>query len=86
VGWPLLTFKTEANGDSWSTYERGPSLQLVRWSWRAVTIDFSPALAALVSLVQNIIFLTAHFFTLTVPIAQQPGPAAVLGRLSLCLR
>jgi hypothetical protein len=52
------------------------------WSWRAVTIDFSPALAALVSLVQNIIFLNAHFFTLTVPIAQQPGQAAVLGRLS----
>jgi hypothetical protein len=26
LGWPLLTVKTEANGDSWSTYERGPSL------------------------------------------------------------
>jgi hypothetical protein len=24
--WPLLTFETEANGDSRSTYERGPSL------------------------------------------------------------
>ncbi len=25
-GWPLLTVETEANGDSGSTYERGPSL------------------------------------------------------------
>ncbi len=24
--WPLLAYETEANGDSWSTYERGPSL------------------------------------------------------------
>jgi hypothetical protein len=31
------------------------------------------------------IFLTAHFFTLFIPIAQQPGQAVVLGRLSLCL-
>jgi hypothetical protein len=26
VGWPLLTVETETNGDSKSTYERGPSL------------------------------------------------------------
>jgi hypothetical protein len=43
---------------------------LVRWPRHAGTIDFCPALAALVSPVQNIIFLTAHFFTLLVPIAQ----------------
>ncbi len=36
---------------------------LVRWTHRAGTIDFCPALAALISQVQNIIFLTAHFFT-----------------------
>ncbi len=34
---------------------------------------------------QNIIFLIVHFFTLLVPIAQQPGQAVVLGHLSLCL-
>jgi hypothetical protein len=51
---------------------------LVRWAGRAVTIDF-----ALVSSVQNIIFLTAHYFTLLVPIAQQPVQADVPGRLSL---
>jgi hypothetical protein len=40
---------------------------------------------SIVTLVKNIIFLTEHFFTLLVPIAQQPGQAGVLGRLSLCL-
>ncbi len=57
---------------------------LVCWARRAGTIDSCPALAVLVSPVQNIIFLTAHFFTLLVPIAQQPAQAVVLGRLSLC--
>jgi hypothetical protein len=57
----------------------------VRWARRAGTIDFYFALAALVRPVQNIIFLGEHFFTLLVPIAQQPGQAVVLGRLSLCL-
>jgi hypothetical protein len=33
---------------------------LVRWTRRAGTRDFYPALAALVSVVQNIIFLTIH--------------------------
>jgi hypothetical protein len=37
----------------------------------------------LVSPVQNIIFLTAHFFTVKVPIAQQPGQVVLLGRQSL---
>jgi hypothetical protein len=43
---------------------------LVRWARRAGIIDFFPALAALVIPEQNIIFLTAHFFTLIVPIAK----------------
>jgi hypothetical protein len=46
---------------------------LVRWALRGGTRDFCPALAALVSPVQNITFLIAHFFTFLVPIAQQPG-------------
>jgi hypothetical protein len=58
---------------------------MVRWTRRAGTIDFCSALAALVSPVHNIIFLTVHFFTLLVPIAQQPGQAGVLGRLSLIM-
>jgi hypothetical protein len=47
---------------------------LVRWALHAGTKDFYPALAALVSPVQNI-------FNLCVPIAQQPEQAVVQGRL-----
>jgi hypothetical protein len=47
---------------------------LVRWACRSGTLDCCPGLAALVSPVQNIIFLYAHFFTFVVPcIAQEPG-------------
>jgi hypothetical protein len=51
---------------------------LVRWACR-VCRDFFSALAALLSPVQNICFLTVHHK------AQQAGQAAVLGRLSLSL-
>ncbi len=44
------------------------------------------SVATLVSPVQNIIILTAHFVTFLVHIAKQPGQAVVLGRPSLCLR
>jgi hypothetical protein len=56
---------------------------LVRWARHASTIDFCPALAALVGPVQNIIFLTIHFFALFVPITQQAGQAVMPGLLSL---
>ncbi len=49
---------------------------LVRRTRRAGTIDFCPAVAALVSPEQNIIFLTAHFFTLLSP----HSPATCAGR------
>ncbi len=62
---------------------RGDLPWLVRWTRPASTVDFCLALAALISPEQNIIFLTVHFFTFLVPIAQQPGQAGVLGRLSL---
>jgi hypothetical protein len=45
--WPLLTIEAEVNGDSRSTYERGPSL-IGSWAFSAGTGDFCPALAALV--------------------------------------
>jgi hypothetical protein len=71
-GWPLLTVETEANWDSWSTLHMKEVLPwLVHWARRVRTIDFYPALDALVSLVRNIILLTGHFFTCLVPIAQQ---------------
>jgi hypothetical protein len=56
---------------------------LVRLARRASTRGFCLALTALVSPVQSIFFLTAHFVTLWVPIAQQPGHAVLQGRLSL---
>jgi hypothetical protein len=56
---------------------------LVRWARRAGTSDFYPALAALVSTIQNIFFLTLHYFNLCVFIAQQHGKAIEHGRLSL---
>jgi hypothetical protein len=54
-----MTIETETNGDSWSTFQRGP--WFVRWAFRVGTIDFCPPLAAL-SPVQNIIFLTHTLF------------------------
>jgi hypothetical protein len=56
---------------------------LVHWACRAGSRDFYPALAALVSLVKNIFFLTVHFVNLCVLIARQPGQAVVQDRLSL---
>ncbi len=66
-------------------HRKGVLPRLVHWARRADTIYFCPALADLVSPVQNIIFLTAYFFTLLAPLTQQPGQAVVLGRLSLRL-
>ncbi len=76
-GWPLLTVETE-NGDSKSTND-----WLVRLACRAGTRTFCSALAALVGAVQNIFFLSVHYFNSCVLIAQQVGQAVVLGRLSL---
>ncbi len=56
---------------------------MVCWAQCSDTIDFCPALAALVSPVQNIIFLTSHYFTSFVPIAQQVWQAVITRRLSL---
>jgi hypothetical protein len=74
-----------ANGDAWREHMKGVLPWLVHWARCAGTMDFCPALSALVSLVQNIIFLTAHLFILLVPIDQQPGQVVELGRLTLCL-
>jgi hypothetical protein len=67
---------------------KGVLSRLVRWACRAGTRDFCSALAALVGPVQIIFFLTILCFNSVVPIAQQAGWAALLGRLSLtvCLR
>ena len=56
---------------------------LVLWACRVGTRDFCSALAALVGPVQNMFFITIHYYNSFVPIAQQAGQAAVLGRLSI---
>ncbi len=56
---------------------------LVCWDRFASIRDFCPALIAVVGPVQNMFFLTVHYFSSFVPIAQQAGQAVVLGHLSL---
>ncbi len=74
----MLAIETEANG----AQEGGHSL-VDSLACRAGTRDFGPALAALVGPVQNIFFLTEHYFTSFVPIIQHAGQAVVPRRLSL---
>ncbi len=61
---------------------KGVLPRLVCWASRDGTRGFCSALAALVGSVQNIFFLTVPYFNAFVPIAQQSGQAALLGRLS----
>jgi hypothetical protein len=68
-GWPLLTVESEANGDSKSTSERDPSsVDSLGSSCRYKRFLF--CLAALIGPVQNIFFLTIHYFNFFVPISQ----------------
>jgi hypothetical protein len=55
------TVETEENGNSKSTKERGQFPWFVCWDRRGDSIDFCPGLAAVVSPVKNIIFLTYTF-------------------------
>ncbi len=54
--------------------------RLVRLAYRAITRDL-----LLLGPVQNNLFLTVHYFNSFVPIVQQAGQAAMLGRLSLIM-
>ncbi len=80
-GWPLVTVVTEANGDSWISYTVKGCSSLA--GLLGSCCFYNEICPVLVSPVQNIIFLTVHFFTLQVLISQQPGQAVVLGRQSL---
>jgi hypothetical protein len=64
---------------------KGLLTSLARLARRAGTRDFCPALAALVSPVQNIFFLTVLYFTLFFPSSSSKlgSQAVVLRRLSL---
>ncbi len=75
------TVEIEVNGDSKRTNERESLVG--SWACRADSRDFCSALAAPFGPVQNIFFHTVHYFYSFVPIVQQVGQAAVLGRLSL---
>jgi hypothetical protein len=57
---------------------KGVLLWLIRWTRRAGTRDFCPALESLVSLGQNTIFLPAHFFQFI----SLHSPCSNLGRQS----
>ncbi len=75
------------NWDSKSTSERRPSL-VGLLGLSCLYTRLYHALAALVSPVQNIFFLTVHYFNLYAHIAKQLGQSVVQGHLSLnvCLR
>ncbi len=83
-GWPLLTVEKELNMRTRRVQKKEAFLWLVRGTCRARTRDFCSALTALVGPVQYIFFLSVHYLQIFfVPIAQQAGQAAMLGRLSL---
>ncbi len=81
--WALLTVETEANGDSKRTNERCPLGWFVGFVVPVQEIFVMPWLHDVVGPVQNIFFLTVHYFSALVPAAKQAGQAAVLARLSL---
>ncbi len=85
-GWLLLIVETEKNWNSRSSYERGPFLAVSLGS-SCRNKRFCPAVAALVGPYKINFFLTVHFFTLFVLIAQQAGQAVVPRCLSfsMCL-
>jgi hypothetical protein len=64
---------------------KGVLPSLVIWARRDGTIEFFPALASVVSPVQNIIFPRHKLLNFISPQLPQSRQAVVLGRLSLCL-
>jgi hypothetical protein len=86
--WPLLTVGTEVHRDLEGTNERGPSLVgLLGLSCRYKRVLFCLGCSSRPSTKYFFLTVLVHFFTSFVPIAQQAGQAAVLGRLScnMCL-
>ncbi len=77
-----MTVETEAM-ETQGVHTKGALPWMVRWPRCGGTRYFCPALAAFVSTVQNIVFLTVHYFASFVTIAQQAGQAVVLRHLSL---
>jgi hypothetical protein len=78
----LMTIETEVNGDSKTTKERGPSL-VGSWGLSCQYKIYLSCLDCSNSPVQNMFFLTLHYFNSFILIAQQAGQAVVLGRQCL---
>ncbi len=78
----LEKFKLSQMGTHW-VHSKGVLSWMVRWAQCSGTKDFCPALAALVSPVQNIFSLPSHYSLSFVPIAQQAGQAVMTRHLSL---
>ncbi len=79
---PLLTVETEVN--SRSRNKSGPSLVGSLGSLCGYK-RFCPALVAIVGPAQFFFFLTVHYFSSFVTIAQQAGQAVVVGHLTCLL-
>ncbi len=81
--WPLLTAETEANGDSWCTYERKHSV----FGSMGLTCPYNRFLSCFDSScrpsTKYFFFLHRSLFHFIVPIAQKAGQAVVPRRLSL---
>jgi hypothetical protein len=81
-GWPLLTVETQVNGGSKRTNERVPFLvDSLGLSCRYKIFMFCLGCSSRPS--RKYFFLTIHYFSYFVPITQQAGQTALLGRLSL---
>jgi len=69
------TIEREAPADSWNRGEWGRMTGVLPWLIRSArcagTRDFGPVLVAVIDHVQNMFFLTVHYFSSFVPIAQQ---------------
>ncbi len=81
-GWRLQTVETQANGDPWGTYDRGPSLVGSLgsvWQYKR----FLSCLSCSSRSSTKYFFLTRHSFKSFVSIAQQAWQAVVPRRLSL---
>ncbi len=81
-GWPLLTVETEANGDSTSTYERGPFL-VGSLGWLCQYKRFLSCLGCSSRPSTKYFFLIVHCFTSFFHLVQQAGQASVPRCLSL---
>jgi hypothetical protein len=87
-GWtvPPQTVETEANGESWRTYERGPWLVRLACSSRYNTCRFLSCLGCSSQPRTKYYFTHCTLFHFISPrVGQQHGQAVVLDRLSLCL-